>query len=83
MKHELNQTVVDHLSLNLSGKVTYGSALVGFYGYVASIDWIGLSAVLFGVIGLSANIYFLIKRDRREKRESDIRVKAISGQNEE
>lgn len=83
MRQELNQVAADHIAQSLSGKVTFGSALFGLFGYLSSINWIGLSAVLFGFIGMTANIYFLIRRDRREKRESDLRVKAIHEKIEE
>lgn len=82
MRHDLNQAAVDQLAQSLSGKLTFGSAVVGLFGYLSQINWIGLSAVLFGLIGMLANIYFMIRRDRREKRESDIRIAAINAKKE-
>lgn len=78
MKDELNQVFVEHLALSATGKLTFGSAVIGLFGYLTDINWIGLSAVLFGFIGMAANIYFLVRRDRRERRESEARIRSLS-----
>ncbi|MCT2416139.1 hypothetical protein MNU23_31155 [Pseudomonas aeruginosa] len=39
----------------------------------------GLIGVLVAVIGLLANIYFQVRRDRRESAESAARIEAIRG----
>lgn len=78
MKDELNQVFVEHLALSVTGKLTFGSAVIGLFGYLTDINWIGLSAVLFGFIGMAANIYFLVRRDRRERRESEVRIRSLS-----
>lgn len=77
MRNELNQAAADQLAQGFAGKVTFGSAVAGLFGYLSQINWIGLSAVLFGLVSLIFNIYFMVRRDRREKRESDLRIKAI------
>lgn len=77
MRQELNQVAVDQIAQSLTGKATFGSAIVGLFGYLSQINWIGLSAVIFGLISMAANIYFLVRRDRREKKESELRIKVI------
>lgn len=70
-------TVPDHLAQSVASKVTLTSAFAGVYGWAADINWIGLSAVLFSIIGLLANLYFLHRRDSREAKESEIRIATL------
>lgn len=56
-----------------------GWRLAGALGWLAQINWVGLIGVLVAVIGLLANIYFQVRRDRRESAESAARIEAIRG----
>ncbi|AVL70875.1 holin [Oligella urethralis] len=62
---------IDHIpdssAISTAQITTAGSAAVGFLSWLGSINWVGLISVLVAVIGLAANIYFMWRRDRRER----------------
>ena len=72
-----HQAAVDQLAQSISAKITLGSAVTGFLGWLAQINWLGLIASCCAIVGLAANVYFQIRRDRREQRESEARIKAL------
>jgi len=67
-------TAADQIAQSVAHKVTMGSAFAGFLGWLAEINWIGLSAVLIGLCGFAANVYFQHRRDKREQKESELRI---------
>lgn len=77
MKYGIDQAAVDQLAQSVSTKMTVGGAIAGFLGWLAEINWIGLSAVLVAILGLVANVYFQHRRDKREQRESELRIAEI------
>lgn len=50
-----------------SSATTIGAGFAGLLSWLGQINWVGLISVLVAVTGLAANIYFQIKRDKREK----------------
>ena len=62
---------IDHIpdssAISKAQITTAGSAAVGLLSWLGSINWVGLISVLVAVIGLAANIYFMWRRDKREK----------------
>lgn len=77
MKYGLDQAAVDQVAQSVTAKMTVGGAVAGFFGWLAQINWIGLSAVLVAILGLVANVYFQHRRDKREQRESELRIAEI------
>lgn len=67
----------DHALESLSFKSMLGGAAAGVVGFLASINWIGLTGVLVAVVGLLVNIHFQHRRDKREERESAARISAM------
>lgn len=63
--------------VSLANKTTITGALTGALGWLADVNWIGLTGVLVAVVGLAANIYFQVRRDRREAAESAARIAAL------
>ncbi|WP_447593564.1 holin [Aquipseudomonas campi] len=70
-----------------ASKATWLGAIVGVFGYlkslfgwVADVNWIGLSGVLIALAGLGMNYYFSKRRDRREQAESNARIEALREQ---
>lgn len=61
---------------SIANKTTMAGAATGFAGWLVEINWLGMSGVLIALLGLLANVYFQIRRDRREARESDARIEA-------
>lgn len=59
--------IPDSAAISTAQTTTISSAAVGFLSWLGSINWVGLISVLVAVIGLAANIYFMWRRDRRER----------------
>ena len=59
--------IPDAAAISTAQTTTISSAVVGFLSWLGSINWVGLISVLVAVIGLAANIYFMWRRDKREK----------------
>lgn len=70
---------IDVVGASVASKVTQGGAVAGLVGWLASINWVGLIGLLVAVLGLLANVYFQMRRDRREAAESAARIEAIKG----
>ena len=66
--------VVDQVAQSVATKVTVGSAFAGFLGWLAEVNWIGIIAVGVGILGYATNLYFQHRRDKREQRESELRI---------
>jgi 4-hydroxybenzoate polyprenyltransferase len=62
---------------SVAQKTTVAGALAGAVGWLAQINWVGLTGVLVAVLGMVANIYFQIRRDKRETAESLARIEAL------
>jgi len=68
---------VDAFGASLGSKTTVAGAGAGIIGWASQLDWLGLSGVFFAVIGLLINLYFQVRRDRRETAESEARMQAL------
>lgn len=77
MKYGLDQAAIDQVAQSVTAKMTVGGAVAGVFGWLAQINWIGLSAVLVAILGLIANVYFQHRRDKREQHESELRIAEI------
>lgn len=73
MAQQVNESVVDAVAVSVTNKGMLGGAIAGFFGWLASVNWIGLSGVLIALAGLLANLYFQHRRDKREQAEREER----------
>ncbi|MGL5156268.1 MAG: holin [Aeromonas veronii] len=62
---------------SVAQKTTFAGAVAGAFGWVAQINWVGLAGVLVAIFGLIANIYFQMRRDKRETLESLARIESL------
>lgn len=60
-------------AVSLGNKMMAGGAFTGAAGWLAQINWVGLTGVAVAVIGLVVSVYFQIKKDRRETKEFEMR----------
>ena len=60
-------------AVSLGNKVMTTGALAGGFGWLAQINWMGLIGSVVAVLGFAASVYFQIRKDRREARESESR----------
>lgn len=87
MAQQVHEGVIEAIGISISNKATLGGAFAGFLGWLAQVNWVGLSGVLIAVAGLAMNYYFQHKRDRREAAadareaaESAARIEALRDQ---
>ena len=50
---------------------------VGLVGFFSQVNWIGVSGVVIAVLGLLTNLYFQVRKDRRESIESAARIESL------
>lgn len=70
----LESTAIDATAISAASKTTYGGALASVAGWLASQDWLTIIGVIVAVGGLASNLYFQIRRDRRETRVANARI---------
>lgn len=57
---------IETVTESVANKTTLGGAITGLFGYVSSINWIGLIGVLVAVGGFAVSFWFQWRRDKRE-----------------
>lgn len=62
-----------------ANKATAVGAVTGAVGWLAKVNWLGLSGVFIAILGFLVNFYFQYRRDKREAAESAARIEAIKG----
>lgn len=67
----------------LSGKATYGGSAVAGVGWLTSNEGLAFCGFVVGFFGLVINFYYAKKKDRREERESELRMKLMQEAHEE
>jgi hypothetical protein len=72
-----NTIATEALGISIAQKTTTTGAVTGFFGFITSENLLGLIGVLLAAIGLAFNVYFQVKRDRRESVESKARLAAL------
>jgi heme/copper-type cytochrome/quinol oxidase subunit 2 len=77
MAQQVHEGMVEVVGAAAANKVTQAGAIAGVLGWLAQINWIGLSGVLIAVMGLAVNFYFQHRRDKREQAESLARIEAL------
>lgn len=73
----LNELAAEAAGISIANKTMAGGAATGLIGWVSQVNWIGVIGAVVAVLGLAANIYFQIRRDRRESAESQARIEAL------
>lgn len=74
MNYGFDQQAADQIAQNMASKMTVSGAIAGVVGWLSEINWLGLSAVAISLTGVVASVYFQHRRDKREQRESELRV---------
>tara|TARA_Y100001938_G_C8011808_1_gene390426 strand:- start:413 stop:679 length:267 start_codon:yes stop_codon:yes gene_type:complete len=77
MALQINENTVDAVAVSATNKSMLGGAVAGVFGWMAQINWIGLSGVVIALLGLAVNFYFQHRRDKREQAESLARIEAL------
>lgn len=77
LKMRWNEVAVEAAGISVANKTMAGGAATGLVGWVSQVNWLGTFGALVAVVGLAANIYFQVRRDRRETLESKERIAAL------
>jgi len=64
------------LAVSISGKTCITGSVAALTGWAASINWLGVIGVIVAVLSLCSQIYFNIKRDKREMLEHRKRMES-------
>lgn len=83
----IGDVAIDAAISSVASKTTTGAGVVGFVGFMASINWLGVSGVFIAVMGLLVNLCFQRRRDSRDRdrhkwecEEHQARMAAIQGE---
>ncbi|MCY1218793.1 hypothetical protein D9M72_307450 [compost metagenome] len=74
---KLSDAAVDALGITLSSRATPVAGAASLVASMADWNWTAIIAGLATVIGLGANLYFQVRRDRRETAESRAKIAAL------
>lgn len=72
-----SEAATEAAGISLANKTMIGGAGTGLVGWLSQVNWVGAVGALVAIVGLAANIYFQIRRDRRESAESKARIEAL------
>lgn len=61
------EIAIEVAATSVANKTTMSGAVAGFIGWLADINWIGLTGTLVAVLGFAASLYFQWRRNRREE----------------
>ena len=67
----------DAIEIKSSAATTYGASASSIVASVAGWNWTAIITGVVAVAGLAVNVYFQVRRDRRESRESEARIAAL------
>lgn len=73
------EIAMEVVGASVANKATAVGAVTGAVGWLAQVNWLGLSGVFIAIIGLLVNFYFQHRRDKREAAESAARIEALRG----
>lgn len=68
---------LDVAAVSIASKTTAGGGVAGLIGFVASINWLGVSGFAIAILGYATNLYFQRRRDKRDQEEHAARMIAI------
>ncbi|WP_368640573.1 holin [Castellaniella ginsengisoli] len=67
----------DAIGIKSSAATTYGASASSIVASVAGWNWTAIITGVVAIVGLAVNVYFQVRRDRRESRESEARIAAL------
>lgn len=67
------QSVIEASAATLTSKVTVTSGVASFSGFVAKVDIIAWGGLAIAALGLLIQLYFAIAKNKREKRDAELR----------
>lgn len=80
MANPAPESIVEAVGASVASKGMLTGGAVGLVGFFSQVNWIGVSGVVIAVLGLLINLYFQVRKDRREHDESAARIQALRDQ---
>jgi len=80
MANPAPESIVEVVGASVASKGMLTGGAVGLVGFFSQVNWIGVSGVVIAVMGLMINLYFQVRKDRREHAESQARLQALKDQ---
>lgn len=80
MKDEAISATVDVVGASVSGKTVAVGTGTTAVGWLMSSEAGVLIGIAIGVIGLLFSLFFQIRRDRREQREHEAKMRSLNGE---
>ncbi|MBJ9984418.1 holin [Acinetobacter sp. S40] len=66
-------SAIEASAATLTSKVTVTSGSASFLGFVAKVDVIAWGGLAIAALGLLIQLYFAIQKNKREKRDAELR----------
>ncbi|MBP5058489.1 holin [Pseudomonas chlororaphis] len=80
MANPTPESIVEVVGASVANKGMLVGGAAGMVGWLSQVNWIGAAGVGVAVLGLLINLFFQIRKDRREHAESQARLQALRDQ---
>lgn len=77
MANPTPESIVEVVGASVASKGMLFGAGAGVVGFFSQVNWIGIAGVAVAVLGLLINLFFQVRKDRRESIESAARLEAL------
>ena len=80
MANPTPESIVEVVGASVANKGMLVGGAAGMFGWLSQVNWIGIAGVAVAVVGLLINLFFQVRKDRRESIESAARLEALKEQ---
>ncbi|UEH06683.1 holin [Pseudomonas sp. HN8-3] len=77
MANPTPESIVEVVGASVANKGMLVGGAAGMVGWLSQVNWIGIAGVVVAVVGLLINLFFQVRKDRRESIESAARLEAL------
>ena len=77
MANPTPESIVEVVGASVANKGMLVGGAAGMVGWLSQVSWIGIAGVAVAVVGLLINLFFQVRKDRRESIESAARLEAL------
>ena len=77
MANPTPESIVEMVGASVANKGMIVGGAAGMVGWLSQVNWIGIAGVAVAVVGLLINLFFQVRKDRRESIESAARLEAL------
>ena len=80
MANPTPESIVEVVGASVANKGMLVGGAAGMVGWLSQVNWIGIAGVAVAVVGMLINLFFQVRKDRRESIESAARLEALKEQ---